>query len=169
MKAKLLWLLDALGRQRSWVPLLLRIVVGATFAVHGHGKMADLLEKGISATASQFAFVPLGGVLGPLVPIVEFVGGVCLILGLATRLWAFGQVWVMVFAIAFVHFPQGFAMHAGLMEHGGKQVPAMLGWEWQALLLAGCATLVVEGPGCVSIDAFLRRKLLAGAASAEPA
>ncbi|MBI2933871.1 MAG: DoxX family protein, partial [Planctomycetes bacterium] len=71
-----------LDRQSLWSALLLRVAVGATFTAHGAGKVFG---------SSILAFtppVPLGGVLGPLVPIIEFFGGIFLILGLGTRVWA---------------------------------------------------------------------------------
>lgn len=84
--------LEFLDRQRAWSPILLRLVVGATFIAHGYGKV---FERGILGTAEGFvrAGIPLGGTLGLLVPIVEFFGGICLILGLGTRIWTFLQAW----------------------------------------------------------------------------
>jgi putative oxidoreductase len=153
---RLLSLTTALDRQRAWMPLLLRIPVGATFALHGYGKV---FERGILATASGFAEhgIPLGAVLGPIVPIAEFFGGLCLIVGLGTRVWAFLQAWIMIFAIAFVHGSQGFQMHAVMMTREGKQVAANAGWEWQALILAASLVLVIGGGGALSMDALLGR------------
>ncbi len=151
--------LEFLDRQRAWLPVLLRLVVGATFIAHGYGKV---FERGILGTAQGFARmgIPLGGVLGLLVPIVEFFGGICLVLGLGTRVWAFLQSWDMVFAIVFVHRNQGFVIQGELVERGGKQVPVAAGWEWQALILAACLTLMIGGPGSLSIDAWFRRRSL---------
>ncbi len=85
--------------------------------------------------------LPLANLLSPLVPIVEFVGGIGLVAGLATRIWAFMLSWVMVFAIFCVHW------------HGGFKA-----WEWQALLLASCLTLTLGGPGVISIDHAIRSR-----------
>jgi putative oxidoreductase len=150
-------LLKLLEAQRSWSALFLRVAVGMTFVTHGYDKV---FKSGIMETAQAFAQmgIPLGGVLGPLVPIAEFFGGLGLILGLGTRLWAFLQAWTMVFAIAFVHGGQGFALHAEMAERSGKQVPSLAGWEWQALLLASCITLFLTGAGVASVDHFIRRK-----------
>lgn len=144
---KLHAILDALDRQRAWLPLLLRLVVGATFICHGYPKMKDY-----SATVEkmgQMQNLPLASLLAPLVPIVEFVGGIGLVAGLATRLCAFMISWVMVFAIFFMHWSEGFA---------ANQVLKTRGWEWQALLLASCLVLMLGGPGVVSIDHAIRSR-----------
>jgi len=151
-------LLFSTGRHPSWLPLLLRIPVGATFIVHGYGKV---FERGILETASGFAQrgIPLGGVLGPIVPIAEFFGGILLIAGLGTRLWGLLDAGVMTFAILFVHWSQGFRMKAELVTRGDQQVAASGGWEWQALLLASCLVLAIGGGGKVSLDALIVRRL----------
>jgi putative oxidoreductase len=146
----------ALDRQRSWLPVLLRVVAGATFIAHGHGKV---FERGALAAARGWAErgIPLAEIAGPAVPFIEFVGGICLILGLGTRIWAFLQAWVMLFAIVFVHGKQGFVMHGVLREVNGNPAAGNAGWEWQALLLAACLTLAIGGPGTLALDALFRR------------
>ena len=137
---KLVQILERIDRHRSWLPLLLRLAVGATFIHAGWPKM-----KNYSATVEEMsknANLPLGSLLVPLVPIVEFVGGIALVAGLGTRIFAFMLCWVMAFAIFFVHWKGGFE-----------------GWQWQALLLASCLTLMLGGPGVVSIDHAIRSRL----------
>lgn len=128
-----------LDRSRTWLPLFLRLSVGATFVFHGYSKV---FEKGAGATAGAFVEmgIPLASVLGPLVPYIEFFGGIGLIAGLGTRVWAFFQAGIMAFAIAFVHWKVGFK-----------------DWEWQALILASCLVLVLGGPGTLSIDHWIRK------------
>lgn len=53
-------------------------------------------------------------------------------------------------------------MHAALIERGGQGIAVVAGWEWQALILVACLTLTIGGPGCLSIDAWLRRRFLLG-------
>lgn len=132
-------LLDRIDRSKAWLPLLLRLAVGATFILAGWPKM-----KNYSETVEHMSKMdmPLAKVLSPLVPITEFVGGILLVAGLGTRIAAFLLSWVMVFAIFFVHWKQGFK-----------------GWEWQALLLASCLTLMLGGPGVVSIDHAIRSRM----------
>jgi uncharacterized membrane protein YphA (DoxX/SURF4 family) len=65
--------------------LVLRLVVGTTFLVHGVDKLGDL-----SAAEQFFAAqsIPAPGLMAPLVGATETVGGLALILGLATPLVA---------------------------------------------------------------------------------
>jgi putative oxidoreductase len=127
-------------RQRNWLPLLLRLMVAATFLYHGYGKISHYTDAVAQIRGMN---LPLGNLLAPLVPIVEFGGGIALVLGVATRLAAFGLCWVMIFAIAFVHWKDGFK-----------------GWEWQALLLTTCVVLMIGGPGTISLDHAIRARLL---------
>ena len=63
--------------------LVLRVVVGVTFVLHGLDKLGDL------AGAEQFFAsldIPAPGLTAPAVAVTEIVGGVLLIAGLATPL-----------------------------------------------------------------------------------
>ena len=161
--SRLLALLDA---QRGWLPpLLLRLPVAAVFILAGYPKVFTMGPAAFAAFIAEKMQVPLGGSLGYLVPIVEFFGGIGVLLGLGTRFWAAGQAVTMGFAIAFVHGSQGFAMGATVVEGQGAQPT---GWAFQAVLLATTLALVVTGPGGLSLDAFGRR-WLDRRASAPPA
>ena len=72
MKNLVCRILDILDRQRGWSPLLLRVAVGAIFVGAGWPKV----QAGLFSFAPA---VPLGKVLGPLVPGIEFFGGILLI------------------------------------------------------------------------------------------
>lgn len=141
---------DLLDRQQEWSPLLLRLPIGAVFILAGWPKllMGPLAFK---------ADIPLGNVLGPIVPIVEFGGGILLLLGFGTRAWAFFLAWVMIFAISFVHIPQGFPMRAEIVDQGGRPTAVPMGWAFQAILLAGCLTLLIQGGGALSLDRLISR------------
>jgi len=146
--------LAVLDSLRDVAPLMLRIVVGATFVLAGYPKITNY-----SQSVSQIAgMVPLGGLLAWSVPIVEFFGGLLLLAGLGTRVWSLLLAVTMFFAIAFVHGKQGFAMHGEMMDFGGKQVPVPAGWAFQATLLAACLSMVVLGAGRLSIDHLIRRR-----------
>ena len=78
--------------------------------------------------------------MAPLAVAGELLGGLGLIVGLFTRVAAFGVMCVMVVAIATVH------LHKGLLaEHGG--------FEYPLLLLATSLYFLVAGGGPVSLDA----------------
>ena len=77
-------------------------------------------------------------VSGVIVTLVEFLGGMRLIVGLLTRWAAALNAFDMVVAILVVHLKNGF------LEPGGYEHPL--------IMLAACIALVMLGPGSVSVD-----------------
>ncbi len=76
--------------------LALRLATGFIFIAHGWPKV-----KGMKMTAQHFesmGFKP-GNVWGTIVALVEFVGGICVLLGLYAQTAAFGLAIVMLVAI----------------------------------------------------------------------
>lgn len=143
---------ETLDVAKDVAPILLRVGIGAIFIGTGWQKVQ----------AGLFSFqpdVPLGNVLGPLVPTIEFAGGILLIAGLGTRVWASLLACVMLFAIAFVHWPQGYPMRAEIVTQGGRAMAMPQGWAFQGLILAGCLTLALTGGGLLAIDRALARLL----------
>src|SRR3954471_21331145 len=116
--------------------LLLRLVVGTTFLVHGLDTLADL-----SAAEQFFAAqsIPAAGVMAPLVGATETAGGALVIIGLATPPVAAALTADMVVALFTTHIDHGFFVEAGGFEH--------------VLVLAGASfALVLAGPGRFSLD-----------------
>jgi putative oxidoreductase len=97
-------------------------------------------------TAEQFfaaKSIPATGLMAPLVGATETIGGVALILGLATPLAAAALTTDMLVALFTTHIAHGFFVDAGGYEH--------------VLLLAGASlTLALAGPGRYSVDAVSR-------------
>src|SRR5689334_16355211 len=94
---------------------VLRIVVGVVFFVHGYQK---LFKIGIHGVAGFFAHagIPLPLVAAVTVMLVEFVGGILLITGLATRIPAMLNAIDMLVAIFAVHLRNGFYSSNGGYE-----------------------------------------------------
>ena len=124
--------------------LVLRVAIGAVFIAHGAQKV---FVYGFAGTSGSFADmgVPLAAVAGPLVGLLELVGGVLIVLGLATRLVAAALAVDMLVAMVLVHLSSGIFAAEG-------------GYELTLVLAASAATLVIAGAGRLSVDAVLTQR-----------
>jgi len=118
--------------------LLIRLMVGGSFCAHGAQKLFVFGIAGITKGFTQFG-VPLPAITAPLVTFVELFAGIALIIGLLTRLAAFGLAIDMLGAMAFVHFKNGFFLPTG--------------YEYALTLLVICLAIMTAGPGRYSLDA----------------
>jgi uncharacterized membrane protein YphA (DoxX/SURF4 family) len=92
---------------------VLRVAVGIVYFVHGYQK---LFQFGFHGVAGMFGHmgIPLPAVSAVIVTLVEFVGGILLITGLATRIPAALNAVDMTVAILAVHLKNGFSGTDGL-------------------------------------------------------
>jgi putative oxidoreductase len=116
---------------------ILRIVVGIVFIVHGAQKLFVFGIGGVTAGFAQM-HIPLASVAAPVVAIVEFVGGIALVLGFFTRIAAILLAIDMAGAIVFVHGRNGFFLP--------------MGFEFAFSLFGACVALAVGGAGEYSVD-----------------
>jgi putative oxidoreductase len=124
---------------------IVRIMTGIVFLVHGGQKLFQFGIAGVTGSFGQMG-IPMPGITAPLVSIVEFAGGLALIVGLLTRLAALGLAINMLGAILLVHISAGFFAPAG--------------YEFPLTLFASCLALVIGGPGPFSIDDGIGRRRL---------
>lgn len=131
---------------------VVRIITGLVFAVHGGQKLFVFGLDGVTGAFTQMG-IPMAGVAGPAVALLEFFGGIALVVGLLTRLAGVGLAIDMLGAILFVHAKAGFF--------------APNGYEFVLTLLGGAAALAIAGAGRYSVDALLASR--AEASVAQPA
>ena len=131
---------------------VLRVATGAIFVAHGAQKLFVYGLDGVSGGFAQMG-IPFPGLVGPMVALLEFFGGLALIAGLLTRLAGAGLAINMLGAFLLVHLPAGFFLPNG--------------YEFVLLLGASAIALTLSGAGRYSIDAVLGRRRL-GASPAEP-
>lgn len=79
---------------------LVRVVVGVTFAMSGWGKLNNL-ERTIGFFAS--IGIPAASVQAPFVALVEFLMGLCVLLGVRARVAALPLIATMIVALITAH------------------------------------------------------------------
>jgi putative oxidoreductase len=133
---------------------ILRLALGAVFFAHGAQKMLGWWGgHGFSATMSGFEHRGIPAALAFLAIAAEFFGGIGLILGLLSRVAAFGIACVMLVAIFKVHLVNGFFMNWAGQQKGE-------GFEYHVLVLAMTAAIMIAGSGAWSVDRALSAQLV---------
>ncbi|MFN0090363.1 MAG: DoxX family protein [Acidimicrobiales bacterium] len=145
---------DALDASRPAALLVIRVVVGGLFVYHG----IDKFDAGISMVEGMFRSwgVPAPGLAAPLVAVLEIVGGLALLAGLAARAAGAVLALVMIGALLYVK-----------VDLGVISSTPMPGAELDLAYLAGLVATLAFGPGRWSADAVLG--LEQTAAPAQPA
>ena len=132
---------------------ILRLTLGVLFFAHGAQKMLGWFG-GYGFTGTMGFFTGAMHIPAPFAVLAiaaEFFGGVGLLLGLFTRVAAFGIAVTMLVAVATVHLQFGlFANWSGTQKGEGI--------EYHLLVLAITAFLMIKGGGAFSAD----RKLAGG-------
>ena len=120
----------ALSRFQPAVPLLLRVALGVVFIAHGYQKIAGGVG-GFSQSVARLGF-PVPYLFAWGAALAEFLGGICVLVGLFTRYAALAIATVMAVAVTRVHLREGLI--------GGYEYPLVL------LVVAGAVMLTGAGP-----------------------
>jgi putative oxidoreductase len=132
------------------VETMIRLVLGIVMFAHGAQKMLGWFGGyGFKGTMGFFTgMMHIPAPLAVLAIIAEFFGGLGLILGLLTRIAAFGILCNMVVAVLLVHLPNGFFMNWTGAQKGE-------GFEYHLLAIALALAAIVRGGGAWSLDGRL--------------
>ena len=126
---------------RSWGPLILRLGVGVIFIMHGYPKLFPAGPEGFAGFLRNLAF-PAPTFFAWIVGIVEFFGGIVMILGLFVRYVGVLMAIEMLVTSVRVKMPGGVPFIS----------PKGTGWELDFLLFMGALALVFLGAGALSLD-----------------
>ena len=131
------------ARSSGFALLAIRVVMGPMLAWHGVQKIDGGVERFVG-TVDRLGF-PFPELLARAVIALELAGGICLALGLLTRLWG-GLITVQMLLIAFkVKWDVGLFGPPG---RGG-------GFELDLLYAVTGAALLLAGPGLAALDNLL--------------
>ena len=120
---------------------ILRVVTGFLFAAHGWQKFNEFTIAGTQASFAQMG-VPAANLVAPVTATLELVGGVALILGVLTRVFAALLAVNMLGALFLVHASAGVFVATG-------------GYELVLILAAAALAVALVGAGKVSVDKAL--------------
>ena len=136
----------------SYAPLLLRLAAGSVMLVHGSQKVLGAFGGyGFAGTMNFFTeTMHLPWLIAFLVIAIEFFGAIALILGLTTRLAAFGITVVALGIVITSHIQYGFFMNWYGTQKGE-------GIEYFILYIAISASLIITGGGKFSVDRLIQR------------
>jgi putative oxidoreductase len=133
--------------------LLLRLVLGVVMFPHGAQKVLGWFGGyGFSGTMTAFTQqMHIPALFAFLAIAAEFAGALGLIVGLTTRVAAFG-VGVTMAVAATMHWQNGFFMN----WYGNQKGE---GFEYHLLAIGIAVVLMIKGGGRFSLDRILTRKL----------
>ena len=121
----------------SYGLLPIRIIAGLTFIAHGLPKFFD-----VSGGYGFFESVNLPPELFVPIALLEVGGGFAILLGILTRIASALLIIEMLGAILMVKLPKGFI---------GR-------YEFELLLISICVSLVILGPGKISIENYILKR-----------
>jgi putative oxidoreductase len=124
--------------------LLIRVAGSLPFLYHGSAILFGAFGGPGPKVFASFMHAPV--VIGYLVGLAQFAGGLAILSGVLTRIGAVCIIIVMLGAIFLVHLPYGFDVSKN-------------GSEFALTLLLIAIALLITGPGAYSLRSFLPSRL----------
>ena len=125
--------------------LVARVAIGFILLAHGWQKFTEFSLGGTAAAFADMG-VPVSGAAALFAAVVELVGGVALITGVLTPVFAGLNALNLLAAFVIVHIGNGVFVDNG-------------GYELVLALIAGLLVIGVQGAGRYSVDELLTRRL----------
>jgi putative oxidoreductase len=122
---------------------VLRVMTGIVFLAHGQQKVFLYGLSGMQRAFAQME-LPIPTILGPLVALLEFAGGIALVVGVLTRWLSVLFAIEMAVAVFRVHWSGGFFLPKG--------------YEFALTMCGVSVALVLTGPGAVALDHVIFRR-----------
>ncbi len=126
----------------DYAPLVLRVVLGIIFFMHGYAKITMMGVDKVSGMLAGIGF-PAPALFAYILMYGETIGGMLLIVGVLTYWVSLFNIVVAFVAGFFVHLSKGFFINEG-------------GYEFILLIGAASVALFITGPGKYSVDAHLQ-------------
>ena len=142
---------------KQWAPLPLRLIIGFGFIYHGFPKISAEGHQTFVATLSRI-HVPAPGLMAWVAGVVEFVGGIALILGVFVTIASALLALDMLVALVKVHWAAGFSFmnFTGVGPNGPTF--GLPGYEVNLLYIAGLVALMLGGAGALSFESLRAKK-----------
>lgn len=163
MKKHIAALLEHLDVVGLWLGLLsLRLLLGWDFFESGLEKFKgsnwfmDIQDR----FPFPFSIVP-PEISWQMATWFELAGGIALVLGLATRFFSVSLLILTVVAIASVHWPESWNTWGELLMGYGFTDNGFGNFKLPVIFIGMLLPLILLGPGRLSLDHRLRRRLLA--------
>ena len=140
-----------LGTYPSWSRAVVRLALGIVFIAHGGQKVFGWFGgAGLKATIQTFQqYMKVPPAATVMAALIEFVGGVAMLVGLLARPAAAGMIVVMLVAIAKVHGQNGFFLNFSGTPGKGH------GFEFNFVLIAMALSILIGGAGTLSLDRLI--------------
>jgi putative oxidoreductase len=142
--------------KQEWALLPLRFIVGFGFAAHGYAKLSRGPEQFASVLSA--IGVPQPYLLAWLTSLIEFVGGIGVIVGAFVLPLSLPLTVIMLTAMFSVHLQYGFSsIRLKAVTVAGAEF-GPVGYEMNLLYIGGLLALALTKPVTLSVDNWLRRR-----------